>query len=98
MTVSLHIAGLRIDPPLLAAPMAGFSNDAFRSLVRRWGGAAVYQTAQCAGLQAIEARGEERPDRLWGVNTEPQPLGIQLWDNNGGAMAAAGKPVNGYGC
>jgi len=71
--------------------MAGFSNYAFRMLVRRLGGAGLLFTEMLSarGLQAIEARGEERPERLWGVNREPRPLGIQIWDNDPGALAAA---------
>ena len=34
-----------IDPPVLQAPMAGFTNYAFRQIVREFGG---------AGLQATE--------------------------------------------
>ena len=41
----LFIGSLRIDPPVLQAPMAGFTTYPFRQIVREYGG---------AGLQATE--------------------------------------------
>ncbi|MFN5948890.1 MAG: tRNA-dihydrouridine synthase, partial [Pirellulaceae bacterium] len=41
----LRIGPLVVDPPILQAPMAGFTNFAFRQVVREYGG---------AGLQATE--------------------------------------------
>ncbi len=41
----LHIGPLVVDPPVLQAPMAGFTNFAFRQVVREFGG---------VGLQATE--------------------------------------------
>ncbi len=93
MPPPLHIAGLRVDPPVLAAPMAGFSNFAFRMIVRRLGGAGLLFTEMVSarGLHALAARGEPLPGRLWRVATEPRPLGIQIWDNDPGSLAAAAR-------
>ena len=41
----LRIGPLVVDPPVLQAPMAGFTNYAYRQVVREFGG---------AGLQATE--------------------------------------------
>ena len=41
----LWIGSLKVDPPILQAPMAGFTNFAFRQVVREFGG---------TGLQATE--------------------------------------------
>ena len=41
----LRIGPLMVDPPVLQAPMAGFTNYAYRQVVREFGG---------AGLQATE--------------------------------------------
>ena len=41
----LTIGSLVVDPPLLQAPMAGFTNYVYRQIVREYGG---------AGLQATE--------------------------------------------
>ncbi len=93
MTPSLHIAGLQVDSPVLAAPMAGFSNFAFRAVVRHFGGAGLLFTEMVSarGLHAIAARGAPPPDRLWGIAEEPRPLGIQIWDNDPDALAAAAE-------
>jgi tRNA-dihydrouridine synthase B len=89
----LRIGPLVIDPPLLQAPMAGFTNYAYRQVVREFGG---------VGLQATEmvsARGfvwmgqkeePEAPDRLWGVADEPRPLAVQMWDNDPAILATVG--------
>ncbi len=74
--------------------MAGFTNYAYRQVVREFGG---------VGLQATEmvsARGfawmgqkeePEAPDRLWGVADEPRPLAVQMWDNDPETLAAVGR-------
>ena len=74
--------------------MAGFTNYAYRQVVREFGG---------VGLQATEmvsARGfvwmgqkeePEAPDRLWGVADEPRPLAVQMWDNDPETLAAVGQ-------
>ena len=43
--VPLRIGSVCVDPPVLQAPMAGFTNYAFRQIVREFGG---------VGLQATE--------------------------------------------
>jgi len=35
----LFIGPVKIDPPMLQAPMAGYTNFAFRQIVREYGGA-----------------------------------------------------------
>ena len=73
--------------------MAGFSNYAFRQLVRRFGGAGLLVTEMVSarGLLEIDARGGRLPERLWGVENEPQPLAVQIWDNDPQVLAAIGR-------
>ncbi len=47
----LHIGPLVVDPPILQAPMAGFTNYAFRQIVREFGGAGLLAT------EMVSARG-----------------------------------------
>ena len=47
----LRIGPLVIDPPVLQAPMAGFTNYAFRQMVRHYGGAGLLAT------EMVSARG-----------------------------------------
>jgi len=88
----LWIGPVLVDPPLLAAPMAGFTNWAYRQIVRRFGGVGlpVTEMLSARGLLQIAARGERLPERLWGVREEPRPLAVQIWDNDPGVLAAAG--------
>ncbi len=88
----LRIGPLVIDPPILQAPMAGFTNYAYRQIVRAFGGVGLQATEMISarGFLAIDERDNDFPDRLWGVRDEPRPLAVQIWDNNPEAMAAVG--------
>ncbi len=89
----LYIGDLLVDPPILQAPMAGFTNFAFRQVVREYGGAGLLAT------EMVSARGfdwqarerAEHPDRLWGGVEEPRPLAVQMWDNDPQTMARVGR-------
>ncbi len=89
----LRIGSLVVDPPLLLAPMAGFTNFAFRQLVRRFGGAGLPATEMISarGFSHTEGRGGDAPERLWGVNDEPRPLAVQIWDNAPDTLAEVGR-------
>ncbi len=88
----LRIGPVAVDPPLLQAPMAGFTNYAFRQIVRQFGGAGLLATEMVSarGFLELDARSEGFPDRLWGVGEEPRPLAVQIWDNDPAALAAVG--------
>jgi tRNA-dihydrouridine synthase B len=92
MPSPLHIGPLLIDPPVLSAPMAGFTNHAFRQILRRLGGVGMPVT-EMVGARSflhIDAR-EDLPDRLWGILDEPRPLAVQIWDNDRAALAKVGR-------
>src|SRR5476651_2730394 len=80
----LLIGPLVVDPPVLQAPMAGFTNYAFRQIVRGFGGAGLQATEMVSarGFVCMGERRGEFPDRLWGVREEPRPLAVQIWDND----------------
>lgn len=88
----LRIGSLVVDPPVLQAPMAGFTNYAYRQIVRDFGGAGLQATEMISarGFLGKVERDEEFPDRLWGVMDEPRPLAVQIWDNNPESMAEVG--------
>src|SRR5690242_1842641 len=69
----LAIGPLVVDPPILQAPMAGFTNYAYRQIVRQFGGAGLQATEMVSarGFLAIDEREHDFPDRLWGVKDEP---------------------------
>ncbi|GAB6165498.1 tRNA dihydrouridine synthase DusB [Thermostilla marina] len=69
--------------------MAGFTNFAFRQIVRSFGGCGlpITEMVSARGFLEIDRRGEGYPERLWGVREEPRPLAVQIWDNDPGQMA-----------
>ena len=89
----LRIGSLVVDPPVLQAPMAGFTNYAFRQIVRQFGGAGLLATEMvCAkSFVWLDEHHAEDPDRLWGVRDEPRPLAVQIWDNDPETMARVGS-------
>jgi tRNA-dihydrouridine synthase B len=88
----LFIGQLRIDPPILQAPMAGYTNYAFRQIVREMGGAGLLATemVNAKGFVWLTEQAAENPDRLWGVKDEPRPLAVQMWDNDPATLAKVG--------
>lgn len=89
----LQIGPLLIDPPILQAPMAGFTNFAFRQIVRGYGGAGLQATemVNARGFVWLDEHEAEHPDRLWGVAEEARPLAVQIWDNDPETMAKVGR-------
>ena len=88
----LQIGTLRIDPPVLQAPMAGYTNYAFRQIVREYGGVGLQATEMVSARSFVwrDQAGCEQPDRLWGVRDEPRPLAVQIWDNDPETLARVG--------
>ena len=88
----LRIGSVVVDPPVLQAPMAGFTNYVFRQLVREFGGAGLLATEMVSaqGFAWLAEHKAEHPDRLWGVADEPRPLAVQIWDNDPQRLAEAG--------
>ncbi|MBL6723659.1 MAG: tRNA dihydrouridine synthase DusB [Rubripirellula sp.] len=89
---SLRIGDVTVDPPILQAPMAGFTNAAFREVVRQFGGAGLLATemVNARGFVWMDQNVAEHPDRLWGVADEARPLAVQIWDNDPETMAKVG--------
>lgn len=91
----LRIGPLLVDPPILQAPMAGFTNYAYRQVVREFGGVGLQATEMiCArGFLWMAKEEDAHPDRLWGVADEPRPLAVQIWDNEPETLAAVGAKL-----
>lgn len=89
----LWIGDLKVDPPILQAPMAGYTNYAFRQIVRGFGGAGLLATemVNARGFVWLDEREATHPDRLWGVADEPRPLAVQIWDNDPDTLAKVGR-------
>jgi tRNA-dihydrouridine synthase B len=93
----LRIGSVVVDPPILQAPMAGFTNFVYRQIVRDFGGAGLQATEMISarGFLAVEEHADEFPDRLWGVKEEARPLAVQIWDNDPETLAAVGARLAG---
>ena len=89
----LTIGNVVVDPPILQAPMAGFTNFAFRQIVREFGGVGLQATemVNAKGFVWLDEQECEHPDRLWGVKDEPRPLAVQIWDNDPDTLARVGE-------
>lgn len=88
----LWIGSVRVDPPILQAPMAGYTNYAYRQIVRELGGVGLLATemVNAKGFVWLAEHEAEHPDRLWGVAEEPRPLAVQVWDNDPETLAKVG--------
>jgi tRNA-dihydrouridine synthase B len=73
--------------------MAGYTNYAFRQMVREYGGAGLQATemVNARGFVWLDEHDCEHPDRLWGIREEPRPLAVQIWDNDPETMAKVGR-------
>ena len=89
----IHIGPLLVDPPILQAPMAGYTNYAYRQIVREYGGVGLQATemVNARGFVWLDEHEAEHPDRLWGVRDEDRPLAVQIWDNDPETMAKVGR-------
>ena len=90
---AIRIGDLTIDPPIFQAPMAGFTNAAFREVVRQFGGVGLLATemVNARGFVWMDENIAEHPERLWGVAEEARPLAVQIWDNDPETMAKVGR-------
>ena len=77
---ALHIGDLQLSTPVLAAPIAGFTDLTFREVVREFGGCGLIFTEMVSAGGWVS--GKMAPTRLDGVAQEPRPLGVQLWDRD----------------
>ncbi|MEM9412671.1 MAG: tRNA dihydrouridine synthase DusB [Planctomycetota bacterium] len=89
----ISIGDIVVDPPILQAPMAGFTNFAFRQIVREYGGTGLQATemVNARGFVWLDENEAEHPDRLWGVREEARPLAVQIWDNQPETLAKVGR-------
>ena len=71
--------------------MAQYTNFAFRQVVREYGGAGLLATEMVSARSfAWHDAHAETPERLWGVEGEPRPLAVQMWDNDPDTLARVG--------
>lgn len=88
-TRALSIGPVQLESPVLAAPIAGFTDLLFRDLVRHFGGCGLIFTEMVSAGGWIDGR--IPPHRLRGVEAEARPLGVQLWDREERTLEEAAR-------
>jgi nifR3 family TIM-barrel protein len=91
----LTLGHLRIDPPLVLAPMAGITDHVYRLMLRRIGGVGLV-TMEFISSEAI-SRGNARQLRKMIFSDEERPLSIQIYGSDPERMAAAADIVEELG-
>src|SRR4029077_17515138 len=87
----LALGTLRIDPPLVLAPMAGITDHVYRLMLRRIGGVGLV-TMEFISSEAI-TRGNARQIRKMVFWEEERPLSIQIYGSDAERMSAAADIV-----
>ena len=99
-TLALQLGPLTLDTPVIAAPIAGFTDAIFRRIVRDLGGCGLIFTEMIGAgtwMQSLRERPSERPERIAGIEEEPRPLGVQLWDRDPEMLYAAARELAALG-
>jgi nifR3 family TIM-barrel protein len=91
----LTLGHVRIDPPLVLAPMAGITDHVYRLMLRRIGGVGLV-TMEFISSEAI-SRGNARQLRKMIFSDEERPLSIQIYGSDPERMAAAADIVEELG-
>jgi len=84
----LTIGSLRIDPPLVLAPIAGHSHAAFRELVACYGGCGLFYT-EMLNSRFLAGQNLDK-DRFLKVACRDRPLAAQVAGNDPEIVARAG--------
>jgi len=91
----LNYGPIRIDPPLVLAPMAGVTDRQFRLILRRVGGVGLV-TMEFISSEAL-VRNNERTLRMMHYCEEERPISIQIYGSDPDRMAAAARVVESIG-
>ena len=84
------IGHVRVDPPLLLAPMAGITDRDFRLIVRRIGGVGVV-SMEFVSSKAIVS-GNPKTKELMSFCQEERPLAIQIYGSEPETLARLQRP------
>jgi len=92
---AVDLGGVRVDPPLWLAPMAGVTDRDFRLIVRRIGGVGVVSMEFVSSRAIVSGNGRTR--ELMTFSPEERPLAIQIYGSDAATMAEAARVVEELG-
>ena len=90
--MALSIGPLRVDPPVVLAPMAGITNAAFRGLCRSYGGG-LY-VSEMVSARALLERGSS-PQAAFDPDESPRSVQLYGVDHGVPGEQGAGAPAHG---
>jgi tRNA-dihydrouridine synthase B len=90
-----HIGPIRIEPPVVLAPMADVTNGAYRRLVKRIGGPGLVVT-ELISTMALHYK-SARTMTMFDVTDDQHPLAVQLFGADPAIMAEAARVAVGEG-
>lgn len=90
----LRLGALRVDPPVVLAPMAGVTNYPFRALCKRFG-AGLYVSEMITARPLVE--GNEKTLKLADFGPDESPRSLQLYGVDPYYVAEAVKRLTGEG-
>ncbi|NYJ00928.1 nifR3 family TIM-barrel protein [Nocardioides thalensis] len=88
MTAALELGGLRVDPPVVLAPMAGITNAAYRRLCAEYG-AGLYVCEMITSRGLVE--GDETTKRMLVFDELESVRSVQLYGTDPTYMAKAAQ-------
>jgi len=91
--VTLRIGPLRLDPPVVLAPMAGVTTRAFRRLCRQFGPGGLYVSEMLTARALVE--GNERTARMLRFDVDERPRSAQLYGVAPGTVGEATRRLIG---
>jgi hypothetical protein len=93
--MSFNIGNIKIDPPLILAPMAGITDLPFRLTVKAKGGCGLVYSEMVSANALV--RNHNRTRRLLDSDPEEKPLAAQIFGSDPQIMAEAGRIAESMG-
>ena len=90
----LEIGNVELDNNVLMAPMAGITDSAFRTIVKKYGNAGLTYT-EMASTKAI-FYGDEKTDKIIRTEKDKRPIAIQIFGSDPEVMADSAKKIQKY--
>jgi nifR3 family TIM-barrel protein len=93
---ALAIGGLRLTSRVFLAPMAGYTDLAFRTGIRRLGGLGLAYTEMLNPVSVLRGGGRKRA-ALLATDASDRPLGYQIYGAEGDLLSAAAQWLEAHG-